>query len=292
LIKINISIYNITKQPSCNVTFIIYIYIDHVTLTTFFYISFSATNLRFFLQLLQYKFSLFNFSMDILHKHQIDHRLQIINLYHNQPFQTCPLRTNEQTSESSTTATSNDENKQLEPVVLYTHFSKDQRSDIQYVMKTTLSHISFQITNPTTISLQSDPFLIRLTASCHKKRTDAKAHRKKFFRFKGLQVLQLSNAYFDFRPSLQLRHIFTEGRIHFRAHISLRLTETAMRQQVRIRKGIHLGSLKPVLLSKHLTATEYSRQSVPSRNQPHQNTHSLTLTAPQQPSFSPGTQSG
>ena len=60
-----------------------------------------------------------------------------------------------------------------------------------------------------------------------------------------------------------------------------------MRQQVRIRKGTHLGSLKPVLLSKHLTETESSIKSVPSRIQPYQNTHSLTLAAPQQPSFSP-----
>jgi len=234
----------------------IYFYIHYVTLTTSFSRSFSATNLRLFVQLLQYKFSLFNFCMDIFYIHQIDHRPHITNLYHNQPFQPRPLRTNEQTSESLPTATSNDANKQLEPVVLYTHISKDQRSDIQYVMKTTLSHISFLITNPTSISLQSDPFLIHLTAPCHKKRTDSKAHRKKFLRFKGLEVLQLSNAYFYFRPSLQFRHIFIEGRIQFRIHITLRLTETAMCQQLRIRKGTHLGSLQPVLLSKHLTATD------------------------------------
>jgi len=230
--------------------------------------------------------------MDLCYKHQIDQRRYIISSYQNQPCQTSPINTNEQTSEPQPTATPNDTNKQLEPIVLYTHFSKNQRSDIQYVIKTTLSHISFQITNPTSISLQSDPFLIHLTAPRHKKRTDAKAHRKKFFLFKGLQVLQLSNAYFYFQPSLQLRHIFTEGRINFRTRILLRLTETAMRQQVRIRKGTHLGSLKPVLLSKHLTETEYSIKSVPSRIQPHQNTHSLTLAAPQQPSFSKGTQSG
>ena len=35
----------------------------------------------------------------------------------------------------------------------------------------------------------------------------------------------------------------------------------------------------------------YSRQSVPLRNQPHQNTHSLTPATPPRPSFSPGTQS-
>ena len=194
--------------------------------------------------------------MDLCYKHQIDQRRYIISSYQNQPCQTSPINTNEQTSEPQPTATSNDTNKQLEPIVLYTHFSKNQRSDIQYVIKTTLSHISFQITNPTSISLQSDPFLIHLTAPCRKKRTDSRAHRKKFFRFKGLQVLQLSNAYFYFRPSLKFRHIFTEGRMHFRTQITLRLTETAMRQQLHIHKGTYLGSLQPVLLSKHLTATD------------------------------------
>jgi len=194
--------------------------------------------------------------MDIFYIHHIDQRPHITNLYYNQPFQTCPLRTNEQTSESPPTATSNDANKQLEPVVLYTHLSKDHRSDIQYVMKTTLSHLSFLITNPTFITLQSDPFVIHLTAPCHKKRTNSKAHRRKFFRIKGLQVLQLSKAYFYFRPSLQFRHIFTERLIQFRTHISLRLTETAMCQQLRIRKGTYLGSLQPVLLSKNLKTTD------------------------------------
>jgi len=194
--------------------------------------------------------------MDIFYTHHIDHKPQIINLYYNQPFQTCPLRTNEQTGESLQTATSNDTDKQLEPVVLYTHISKDQKTDIQYVMKTSLSHISFLVTNPTSISLQSDPFLILLTAYCHKQRTDAKAHRKKFFLFKGLQILQQSNSYFYFRPSPQLRHIFMEGRVQFRTHLPLRLTDTALCTQLYIRKGAHLGSLQPVLLSKHLTAAD------------------------------------
>jgi len=194
--------------------------------------------------------------MDNAHIIHIEHKQHITNLHHNQPFQTCPLRTNEQTSESLPAVTSNDANKQLEPVVLYTHSSKDHRSDIQYVMKTTLSHISFLITNPTSISLQSDPFLIHLKAHCHKKRTDVKAHRRKFFYFKGLQVLQLTKAYFYFRPSLRLRHILIEGQIKFRTNIRLRLTETAKRQQLYIRKGAHLGTLQPVLLCKHLTATD------------------------------------
>ena len=194
--------------------------------------------------------------MDIFYVHQFDHRPHTINLYHNQHFQTCPLRTNEQTSESLPTATSNDANKQLEPVVLNTHFSKDQTPDIQYVMRTTLSHISFLITNPTFISLQSDPFFIHLTAPCHKKRTDSKANRKKFFLFKGLQILQQSNAYFYFRPSPQLRHIFIEGRVQFRTHLPLRLTDIALCTQLYIRKGTHLGSLQPVLLSKYLKATD------------------------------------
>ena len=82
--------------------------------------------------------------MEIFYKHEIDHRPRIINFYHNQPFQTSPIRINEQTSESLPTTTSNDANKQLEPIVLYTHFSKNQRSDIQYVMKTTLSQSPFR----------------------------------------------------------------------------------------------------------------------------------------------------
>jgi len=190
--------------------------------------------------------------MDIFYKHQVDHRPSIINFYHNQPSQTSPIRTNEQTSEALLTATSNDANQLLEPVVLYTHFSKNQRSDIQYVMKTTLGLISFQIINPTFISLQSDPFLIRLKAPCHKKRTYHKNHRVESFRFIGLQVLQQSNAYFYFRPSPQCRHIFREGRIRFQSHLSLRLTDAALCTCVYIRKGAYLGTLQPVLLSKYL----------------------------------------
>jgi len=117
--------------------------------------------------------------MNIFYKHQIDHRPHSINLYYNQPFQTGPISTNEQTSESLPTATSNDANKQLEPVVLYTHFSMDQKSDIQYVMTTALSHISFQIINPTFISFQSDPFLLHLIAPCHKTHTNSKKHPPK-----------------------------------------------------------------------------------------------------------------
>ena len=136
--------------------------------------------------------------MDIFYTHHIDHKPQIINLYYNQPFQTCPLRTNEQTGESLQTATSNDTDKQLEPVVLYTHISKDQKTDIQYVMKTSLSHISFLVTNPTSISLQSDPFLILLTAPCHKKRTDAKAHRKKILLLHRITSLTRIKCIFPF----------------------------------------------------------------------------------------------
>jgi len=205
--------------------------------------------------------------MDIFYAHQIDHVPHITSVYHNQSFQICPPRTNTQTSKSLPTATSNDATKQFEPVVLYTHPSKDHKPEIQYVMKTTLSYISFLVTNPSFISVQSDPFLILLTASCHKKRTNSKAHRKKFFCFTGLQVLQLSNAYFYFRPSLQFRHIFIERRLKFRTQIILRLTEAAKRKQLYTRKGTHLGTLQPVLLSKRLTATDpihrqhYSRQT-------------------------------
>jgi len=188
--------------------------------------------------------------------HQIDHKPHITTLYHNQPFPTSPLRTTEQTSASLPTATPTDERKELEPVVLHTHISKNQTSNIQYVMKTTLSLISFHITNPTSISLQFDPFLIQLKAPCRKKRTDTKQHRKKYFLLKGLQILQQSKAYFYFRPSLKYRDIFIEGPVRFRTNIPLRLTKTARCQSVHIHKGTHLGSLQPVLLSKYLKATD------------------------------------
>ena len=165
--------------------------------------------------------------MDISYKHQTDQKSRITNLYHKQPFQTSSISTNEQTSESLPTAISNDANKQLEPIVLYTHINKDQIPKSQYVMKTALSHISFRITDPTFISLQSDPFLIRLTAPCYKKRTNHKNHRVKSFRFTGLQVLQQSNAYFYFQPSPQCRHILREGRVRFQTYLLLRLTDAA-----------------------------------------------------------------
>jgi len=190
--------------------------------------------------------------MDISYKHQIDQRPRITNLYHKQPFNTSPISTNEQTSESLSTTTSNDANKQLEPVVLYTHLNMYQKSDTQYVMKTAFSHISFQITNPAFISLQSDPFLLHLIAPCHKTHTNSKRHYHKSFCFKGLRVLQQSNTYFYFRPSPQCTHILREGRIRFRSHLFLRLTDAALGTRVYIRKGAHLGSLQPVLLNKYL----------------------------------------
>ena len=186
--------------------------------------------------------------MDIFYKQQIDHKPYNINLYHNQPFQTSPISTNEQTSESLPTTTSNDANKRLEPVVLYTHLSKDQRSDIQYVMKTTLSHISFLIKNPTSISVQLDPFIIFLKTY---RRKDAKQYRKTHFILKGLQVLQKSKAYIYFRPSSDYKHIFLEGPVKCQHKIILRLTDTAKGQPIHISKNTQVGTLQPVLLSKY-----------------------------------------
>jgi len=190
--------------------------------------------------------------MDIFYKQQIDHIPQTTTLYRNQLFQTSTININEQTCESTPTETLNDANKQADPIILHKHLSKNQTSDTQYVMQTTLSLISFQIMNPIFISLQYDPFLIRLKAPCHKKRTYHKKHRVKSFRFTGLQVIQQSNAYFYFQPSPQCRHIFREGRIRFRSHLSLRLTDAALCTCVYIRKGAYLGTLQPVLLSKYL----------------------------------------
>ena len=100
---------------------------------------------------------------------KIDQRRYIISSYQNQPCQTSPINTNEQTSEPQPTATSNDTNKHLEPIVLYTHIDQDQNPKITYFMKTTLSYISFWISDPTFISLQSDPFLISITAPGYEK---------------------------------------------------------------------------------------------------------------------------
>ena len=193
--------------------------------------------------------------MDTSYKHQIDQRPYIINLYHNQPCQTSPISTNEQTSEPLPTATSNDANKHLEPIVLYTHINKDQSPKIKYVMKTALSYISFRITDPTFISLQSDPFLIRLTAPGYEKRTYRTNNRVRF-RFTELHVLQQSNAYFYFQPTPQYKNILKEGRVRFQNCLVLRLTDAALGTRACIPKGAHLGSLQPVLLSKYLTTAD------------------------------------
>jgi len=187
--------------------------------------------------------------MDICYMHHIEHMPHTINLYQNQSFQAWPIRTNTQTSESPATVTSNDENKQLELVALYTHISKNQSSDIQYVMKTTLSHISFLITNPTSINVQLDPFTISLKT--HRQKS-AKQYRKKHFILKGLQVLQHLNAYLYFRPSSNYRNTFLEGPVKCQHYIILRLTDTAMGQPIHLRKNTQVGTLQPVLLSKHL----------------------------------------
>ena len=187
--------------------------------------------------------------MDIFYTQYIDHIPQTTTLYYNQPFQTIPISTNEQTSKSMPTSTSNDANKQLEPVVLYTHLSKDQRPDIQYVMKTTLSYISFLIKNPTSTSVQLDPFTIFLKTY---RRKNAKQYRKAHFILEGLQVLQKSNAYIHFCPSSDYKHIFLEGPVKCQHKIILRLTDTAKGQPIHISKNTQVGTLQPVLLSKYL----------------------------------------
>jgi len=198
--------------------------------------------------------------MDIFYKHQIDHRPHIIILYRNQPFQTSAININEQTSESLPTETLNDANKQAEPIVLHKHLSKDQRSDIQYVMKTTFSYISFLITNPTSISVQLDPFTITLKTY---RRNHAKQYRKTHFILNGLQVLQKSNAYIYFRPSLDYKHIFLEGPVKCQHNIILRLTDTAKGHPIHICKNTQVGTLQPVLLSKYLKTTDNNYRQPP-----------------------------
>ena len=191
--------------------------------------------------------------MDIFYKHQIDHIPHITILYRNQPFQTSLISTNEQTSESLPTATFNNANKQAELIVLHKHLSKDQSSNIQYVMKTTHGYISFLITNPNSISVQLDPFTIILKTY---RQRHAKQYRKKHFILNGLRVLQKSNAFIYFRPSSDYKHIFLEGPVKCQHNIILRLTGTARGQPIHIRKNTQVGTLQPVLLSKYLKTTD------------------------------------
>jgi len=114
--------------------------------------------------------------MDTSYTNQIEQTPLITNLYHNQPFDTLQGRKNGLRSESSAISTPNDTQKQLEPITLSIHNGKDQGTDTKYVMKTTLSYISFRVTNPTSISVQLDPFTIFLKTYRRKKRTDAKQH--------------------------------------------------------------------------------------------------------------------
>jgi len=178
------------------------------------------------------------------------------NSHHTQSSNTNPINTNKQTCESLPTAISNNANKQLEPIIFNTHINKNQRLKTKYVLKTTLSYISFWILDPTLISLQSDPFSIRLTAPSFKKRTYNTRHCVKSFRFAGLQILHQINTDLHFQPSPQFRNIFQKGRVHFTTHLHLRLTDEAKGTRVYIRKNTHLGSLQPFLLCKYLGTNE------------------------------------
>jgi len=180
----------------------------------------------------------------------------ISNPHHTQSSTTSPINTNKQTCESLPTKISNNANKQLEPIIFNTHINKDQRLKTKYVLKTSLSYISFWILDPTFISLQSDPFSIRLTAPSYKKRTYHKRHCVKSFRFTGLQILNQINTDLYFRPSPQCRHIFQEGRVQFTTHLHLRLTNEAKSTRVLIRKGANLGSLQPLLQCKYLNTDD------------------------------------
>ena len=190
--------------------------------------------------------------MNTSYPNQIEHIPLIKNLYYNQPFNTFQRGNNELRNKSSTTSPANDTQNQLEPITISIYNGKNQETDTTYVMKTTLSHISFLITNPTSISVQLDPFTIFLKTY---RRKDAKQYRKKYFILKGLQVLQQSNAYIYFRPSSNYKHTFLEGPVQCQTNIILRLTDTARGQPVYIRKNTQVGTLQPALLSKYLQGT-------------------------------------
>jgi len=194
--------------------------------------------------------------MDTTDKHSLEQRLCVSNSDHTQTPDTRPTTTNEQKRESPIVTILSNDNKPLEPIIFETHVNEDQRLKTKYVLKTTLSHLTFWITKPKYISIQSDPFLIRLTAHSYKKRTDNKKHRKEAFCFKGLHILQQLNTYFYFQPSPQYKHIFKEGRPQFTTDLYLRLTDEAKLTRVYIRKGAHLGSLQPILLCKYLNIND------------------------------------
>jgi len=193
--------------------------------------------------------------MNTSYPNQIEHIPLIKNLYYNQPFNTFQRRNNELRNKSSTTSPSNDTQNQLEPITLFIYNGKNQETDITYVMKTTLSYISFRVTNPNYINVTLDPFTIFLKTYRRKKRTGTKKLRQKYFVLKGLDNLHQSEAYFYFRPSSNYKHTFLEGPVQCQTNIILRLTDTARGQPVYIRKNTQVGTLQPVLLSKYLQGT-------------------------------------
>jgi len=185
--------------------------------------------------------------MNTSYPNQIEHIPLIKNLYYNQPFNTFQRGNNELRNKSSTTSPAKDTQNQLEPITLSIYNGKNQETDTTYVMKTTLSYISFRVTNPNYISVTLDPLTIFLKTYRRKKRTGTKKLRQKYFVLKGLEILHQSEAYFYFRPSSNYKNIFIEGPVQFRTNIYLRLTETAMCQPVYIRRNTQVGTLQPVL---------------------------------------------
>ena len=165
---------------------------------------------------------------------------------------TLPRRWDKNEDQILTTQQPNKLYKQMEPITLSIYNSHPKGSGTKYVMETTTSNISFQITRPTYIHVQPMQFTIFLKTPRLHKRIDSPGNFKKYIVFHGLTILKQSKAYFYFRPALIYRNILIEGPVYFHNDIRLRLTTTACCQPLCIPKGTHVGTLQPMLLTKYV----------------------------------------
>ena len=201
--------------------------------------------------------------MDHVHQNQLQYTSHITSLYYNQTFPINPISSDAPLKISPENSSSNPTNKQLEPITLHSFNRIDQPLTTQYVMTTTVSHLSFTVTSPTYITIQPNPFLILLRFNRRLTRTEVKIKLTKYFILKGLRIQQQANAYFYFLPSSNYKHIFLEEFIRVQKEIRLKLIKTPLEQYLYIPNGALIGTLQPVLLSKHLTTakTTYVKHS-------------------------------
>jgi len=163
-----------------------------------------------------------------------------------------PCRWDKNEDQTLTTQQPHELHKQMEPVTLCFHNLQSKGSGPIFELTTTRSNILFQIQQPVYMSWQPVPFIIFLRTPCKYICRGTLGKHSKFISIYGLNILTRSNAHFYFQPAPNYRNILIEEALTFYSVVRLRLNTLACCQSVLIPEGTYIGTLHPVLLTKHV----------------------------------------